>query len=315
MFSKYLKNKKLVVFGLTIIVLAIIGVVVMSDQYLHKSSNFSPSQNSDNIVKLSADMLGSGKPQELHIEQSEEEVAFSLYQDDQLVAQRVYDDRTIRAAEDYSLIKFDANSPTEYLVWKQMAGPHQRELYVLMVYQGNFYTIPSGDFTKKVWYEPFWNNRDDFFINDLEGDGLLEIFEYTDEYPPDAPRLSNPELEQITSDAFAKNNIEGATDSMIEILYRENNGEGRGRKVLWAIHTFEPGDPPLFRKQTGEEFTDQADKLLGAYSMVRDNVSPEQGLQEIISKDRLTQDSIDFNLFVRLFWTSGMPYETPMELD
>ncbi len=314
MFSKYLKNIKLVVFVLTIIVLAIIGVVVMSDQYLHKSSGSSPSQNSDNIVKLSADMLGTGKPQELRIQQGEEGVIFSLYAEDKLVTQRVYDDGTIRAADDYSLVKFDASSPTDYLVWKQMAGPHQSELFVLMVIQGNFYSIPSGDFTKKVWYEPFWNNRDDFFINDLEGDGLLEIFEYTDEYPPDAPRLSNPELEQITSDAFAKYNIEEATDSMIEILNRENNGEGRGRKVLWAIHTFEPGDPPLFRKLIGVEFSDQADRLLGAYSMVRNNVSPEQSLQEIISKDQLSQDSIDFNLFVRSFWTSGMPYETEMKL-
>lgn len=286
----------------------------MSDQYLHKSSGSSPSQNSDNIVKLSADMLGTGKPQELRIQQGEEGVIFSLYAEDKLVTQRVYDDGTIRAADDYSLVKFDASSPTDYLVWKQMAGPHQSELFVLMVIQGNFYSIPSGDFTKKVWYEPFWNNRDDFFINDLEGDGLLEIFEYTDEYPPDAPRLSNPELEQITSDAFAKYNIEEATDSMIEILNRENNGEGRGRKVLWAIHTFEPGDPPLFRKLIGVEFSDQADRLLGAYSMVRNNVSPEQSLQEIISKDQLSQDSIDFNLFVRSFWTSGMPYETEMKL-
>ena len=315
MFSHSIKNKKLVAFVLTVIALAVTGLVLISDQYFHKSPDSSPSQEIDAIVKLSADMLGTGMPQELHIQQGEDGVLFSLYAEDKLVTQRVYDDGTIRAADDYSLVKFDANSPTDYLVWKQIAGPHQYELYVLMVYQDNFFTIPSGDFTKKVWYEPFWNNRDDFFINDLEGDGLLEIFEYTDEYPPDAPRLSNPELEQITSDAFAKYNIEEATDSMIEILRRENNGEGRGRKVLWAIHSFEPGDPPLFRKLTGKEFADQADRLLGAYSMVRDNVSPEQGLQEIISKDRLTQDSIEFNQFVRLFWTRGVPYEKSMDLD
>jgi len=99
-------------------------------------------------------------------------------------------------------------------------------------------------------------------------------------------------------------------DDMWKIVSRENSGIGRGRKVIWNVYTRRNQDPLLFQKSNKEEYEKLTSNIIKAMKQVNET---NQGTEQLISKYDLTQDSIDFNNFVRNFWTQGYPYAQPFD--
>lgn len=263
--------------------------------------------------EFEADMLGLGSAQMVQVIQNDNSVEFRLIHDNQEVSRSLFDDGSIKPSPTHSIIQLDNSSSKEFIRWDQVVGPHQTETFILTVHEGNFYTIPSGDFANRVWYQPFWNIRGKLVIGDLNGDGLSEIVEFVDEYPPESPRLIDEELEKITIDSFQDKGVAEMAEEAWTIVSRENYGEGRGRKVVWGIHTFVPSNPPFIRKLEGNQFDQIAKIIIEASNSVNDT-TPNYETESIISKYQLVQDSIDFNQFVRQFWTHDFPYEKPMQI-
>ena len=128
----------------------------------------------------------------------------------------------------------------------------------------------------------------------------MEVIEFAEEYPPDSPRLVDPEAEKKTMEVFGDNG-----EDAIKVFTRENYGIGRGRKVIWSIYSFtDKRETPVFVKLQGEEFETLVDKLIGAANEVEKNT--------FMKYTDLKQDSIDFNIFVRKFWNQGSEYEFPL---
>jgi hypothetical protein len=268
--------------------------------------------NSGRVESIEADLLGTGNKQLVEIHQTDNEVVFKIKNNNEIIVSHEFS-QILRPSTTYSVLQLNANNPKEYIRWDQIAGPHQWETLFITLHDSKLYTIPSGDFEKEVWYQRFWTSRDELIVWDINGDGLMEIIEFVDEYPPSAPRLEDEEIKNITLREFSKTHPEEIVgESAWKIVSRENYGVGRGAKVIWNIHTFVDGRVPMIRKLDGKEYSEYEDLLLNYVQVAR----KDQGviLPILVSKNDLSSDSIEFNNFVRTFWTVGVPNEEPMEL-
>jgi len=218
----------------------------------------------------------------------------------------------------FKIVKLNENSPKEYLQWDMATGPHQIQTVFLTVIGDLIQPIYSMDFEKKTMYFPFYNSRGSLIVSDANYDGLVEIIENVDEYPVNAPRLENPEIENIVREAASNHNLsEDATKGLVEIMTRENYGKGRGKKAIMAIHSFVDEEIPYFRRLPPDEYEEIAGKLVFASEEVAEEIKNDktyEGLttEIMIRYSDLEQDSKDFNEFVRNFWTFGRIYEFPI---
>jgi len=213
----------------------------------------------------------------------------------------------------YKVIKLNENSQKQYLQWDMATGPHHVETVFLTIVDGKIYPIYSVDFEKNTLYTPFYNSRGGIVVDDLNKDGLKEIIENVDEYPINAPRLQDPNIEKAIREGFSKVGLsEDIIKSDIEIVTRENYGKGRGRKVIMAIHSFVDEDPAFFLKLTGIEYEKLAGPLINAANKLSQNSTGVDGLMRYSD---LEQESKDFNAFVRDFWTHGRPFEITITED
>jgi len=269
------------------------------------NTDFSGEENPE-VTTLVGNLLGTASIQRIIISVGERKVKIEVYDNDTLVASNVFADGIVRPSTQFSLIKIDENDSREYIRWDQYAGPHQVETLILTVANDIVRPVITADYENEQWYMPFWSSRDNTYIGDEDGDGVAEIIEFVDEFPPDAPRLVDSELEKITKNEFP----EDMKDNVWRIVSRENYGEGMGRKVIWNIYTLRNKDPLIFQKADREEYERITSSILKATKLVNDTV---EGTPEIISRFDLSQDSIDFNNFVRDFWTQGQPYTEPFD--
>jgi len=218
----------------------------------------------------------------------------------------------------FKIVKLNENSPKEYLQWDMATGPHQIQTVFLTVIGDLIQPIYSMDFEKKTMYFPFYNSRGSLIVSDANYDGLVEIIENVDEYPVNAPRLEDPEIENIVREAASNHNLsEDATKGLVEIMTRENYGKGRGKKAIMAIHSFVDEEIPYFRRLPPDEYEVIAGKLVFASEEVAEEIKNDktyEGLttEIMIRYSDLEQDSKDFNEFVRNFWTFGRIYEFPI---
>ena len=218
----------------------------------------------------------------------------------------------------FKIVKLNENSSKEYLQWDMVTGPHQIQTVFLTVIGDLIQPIYSMDFEKKTMYFPFYNSRGSLIVSDANYDGLVEIIENVDEYPVNAPRLENPEIENIVREAASNHNLsEDATKGLVEIMTRENYGKGRGKKAIMAIHSFVDEEIPYFRRLPPDEYEVIAGKLVFASEEVAEEIKNDktyEGLttEIMIRYSDLEQDSKDFNEFVRNFWTFGRIYEFPI---
>lgn len=269
---------------------------------------------------IEVNFLGIDKPQQVFIEKSGDGAKIKLKKDGKLLDEVNYPRDTFGQLANPEIVKFNDRSNKEYLVWTDSVGPHQYEVTVMAANEEQITMLYAADFEQKTWYAPFWVSRGNkVLIKDINNDGLKEIVEFTDEYPVNAPRLNDSEVEKITREVFSENEIgKEKTDQMWKIVRRENNGLGRGFRVAWSIYSFVDSEKPYFKKLNNQEYEEMVKILLkdspayhgkSKFSMnPKDGLftlDPEVDLSDTISRSQLSKDSIEFNEFVRKFWAGG----------
>lgn len=216
----------------------------------------------------------------------------------------------------FEVVKLDEKSQKEYLKWDMVTGPHHIETVFLSLYAGKIRPVFSMNFKDESMYTPFYTSRDELILLDIDGDKLSEVIEFVDEYPADAPRLNNPEIEKLVADLYSKDDIsEEYVKAHVEIVKRENHGLGRGRIVILGIHSFVDDKPPYFKKLEENEYPKLTDFLIKYYAkqpVKYDNETSSLVDNRIIKYSELNDDSKNFNDLVRFIWTFGRPYTLPM---
>lgn len=298
------------------IIIIFLLVLVIYIRFGHKEATKLPEDSDTTMQVIEADLLGIGSKQQIQIIAPKTGMELRVLNNGQIVASKIISPNQSKPSIECTSIKLNLNQTKDYLRCDEYTGPHHIETRLLTIHQGNLYTIPSGDFEKKVWYEPFWASRDKVVISDVNSDGFAEIIEFVSEYPTDSPPLNDPEIEQITRREFEKQGIsQELTENAIKILRRENYGKGIGRKVIWGIHTFTDNKTPLIRRVTEEEFDQIASDIVAANTITANKLDKNkngQYVSEIIKVTDLDQESIDFNNLVRKTFGYSDVYEYPM---
>lgn len=256
------------------------------------------SESNTTTEYIEGDFLGTGSKQQIAITMDERSVKIEAFENGSVISSGLFDNGPLKPSSAYSVIKINQNKPREYIRWDQFVGPHQAETFMLTINPNRVILASAADNESEVWYAPFWSSRGNTYIGDIDSDGIAEVIEYVDEFPPNAPRLVDPEIEKITRSEFP----DELEDDMWSIVSRENSGEGRGRKVIWNVYTVTNEDPLLFEKANKEKYEKLTADIFNAMDMLNQEV---EGSEEVMSKFDLAQDSIDFNNFVRNFWTQG----------
>jgi len=297
-----LKSKKALFFS--VLVLIVIGIYFAVTIKSPKVTNQKPtetSQSSDSVPSFEADLDGDGIKEILKIITSENgQTILETYNTHGEIIAAVPQEKPIPEPFSYKVIKLNLSSDKEYIQWNRTAGAHQMETVFLTMNTGEILPIYGIDEIKNTAYLPFYTSRGDIVVGDLNDDGKMEVIEFAEEYPPDSPRLVDPEAEKKTMEVFGDNG-----EDAIKVFTRENYGKGRGRKVIWSIYSFtDVKETPIFVKLQGNDFETLADKLVAAANEVEKDT--------FMKYTDLTQDSIDFNIFVRKFWNQGAEYEFPL---
>lgn len=300
---------------LLILLIRFISGIFIYKQIDSRSAVTKKNEGSIENPKISIDMLGTGVAQKAYISYSDNEILIQVKDGDELVAKEELEKGKFKEPIVLSGVKLSTSDPKEYLHWVQTAGPHQFESFFFTVDNGKVVNLLGADLESELWYAPFWTSRgSDILIKDIDEDGFKEVVEFVDEYPPEAPRLIDDEIKQITKNEFD----DDVEDDMWEIISRENSGEGRGFRAVWNIYSFVDAEKPYFRKLNNEELEDMTRILLKAspaylgdstFSMNTEEglftPDPETDLSDTISRSQLTDNSIEFNEFVRDFWAGG----------
>ena len=139
----------------------------------------------------------------------------------------------------------------------------------------------------------FWSGQaETLIVEDLDKDGVLEVVEIVDEYPKDGP-IDN-DIQEAVNKEFADLGQDMA-DGMIRIAKREQGG--RGNRVIWGVYSYN-GD--IFEKQLGEEY-EKYYQLVDKY-LQRSNTD----YPTIMRKNDMSKGSLEYNEFMKDFWTSGL---------
>ncbi|MDO8658159.1 MAG: hypothetical protein Q7K55_05435 [Candidatus Levybacteria bacterium] len=137
----------------------------------------------------------------------------------------------------------------------------------------------------------FWSGEIGGLVaKDLDNDGALEIVETVDEYPKDGSITAD--IEKIINEQF-KDLGQDAVNGMIRIAKREQGG--RGNKAIWGVYRFNGN---FFEEQTGVNY-DKYYTLVSKYLKTTYPTYPTT-----MKKNAMSKDSVDYNLFMRQFWTN-----------
>lgn len=304
---------------LLIVLLVIASVSLFYTQSNNSSSDVIESAVSGDVM-ANVDLLGTGTPQQVYVDYLDGKTIIEVRENNQVVAQTELGSYGLKEASELTGVKLSNSSNKEYLHWVQIAGPHHFESIFFTIYDGQVRALMAADLEEETWYMPFWVSRgQDILVKDIDNDDLLEIVEFVDEYPEDAPRLVDVEIEKITKNEFD----EDTKDDMWEIVSRENSGLGRGFRVAWNIYSFVDVDKPYFKKLNSEEYDEMVGVLLkdspAFLGTATFSINPEEGLftadpavslEDTISRNQIGDDSREFNNFVRDFWAGGY-YQEP----
>lgn len=336
----FLKNKKFIipVSLVVIIVLGFFAVSILSPvDKISDQENEVLGEKQSNVTEESIiiDFDGDGIGEILNVSEKEgevvaKEVNMELFDSEGNKIAELWDGINLYPTTLYKIVKLNENSEREYLQWDMAVGPHQIETVFLTIVSDMVHPIYSIDFENNTMYTPFYTSRGSLVVADANYDGLVEIIENVDEYPVDAPRLEDPEIENMIREQFASEGVDFIEDNtkelvekddvitggMLKIIKRENNGIGRGRKTLMAIHSFVEAETPFFRRLPEDEYEEIAGPIVAAsQDIASQDIEAPEGWEtdSMLRYSDLEQDSRDFNDFVRDFWTHGRPYENTIE--
>jgi len=274
-----IKNKKLL---FPVLFLSIIAVIFAFITISKRKNDISatPVENNSKINEdsIMVDFYGDGIKEVLNvIEKETGMVNMELFDLEGNKIAGLLDGLYLHNTTLFKIVKLNENSPKEYLQWDMATGPHQIQTVFLTVIGDLIQPIYSIDFEKKTMYFPFYNSRGSLIVSDANYDGLVEIIENVDEYPVNAPRLENPEIENIVREAASNHNLsEDATKGLVEIMTRENYGKGRGKKAIMAIHSFVDEEIPYFRRLPPDEYEVTAGKLVSASEEVAEEIKNDK---------------------------------------
>jgi len=323
----FLKNKKFFIVSILLLLL-IVGA------FLTISANKTSVPDSEDTVlgdeasprnenSIIIDFDGDGIGEILNVSEKEgevvvKEVSMEVYNSEGTKIAELWDGINLYPTTLYKVVKLNEDSDKEYLQWDMAVGPHEIETVFLTIVEDMVHPIYSIDFENNTMYTPFYTSRGSLVVADADYDGLVEIIENVDEYPVDAERLDDPEIEQMIKEQFSDQGLDQASiDGFTEIAMRENYGKGRGKKAILAIHSFVDAETPFFRRLPTDEYEEIAGKLVAASEAIAnaEEQPPEgSGIESdaFVRYSDLDQDSKDFNNFVRDFWTHGRPFITEL---
>jgi len=317
----FIKNKKFIIFSLILLLLLIVSFLTLSVNKTDVLDSEDPvldektSPRTENSIFIDFD--GDGTKEILNFTEVEGEVfarevnmeAFD-YNGNKIA--ELLDRTHLYPTSLYKIVKLNENSNKEYLQWDMLVGPHQIETTFLTLFEGKVYPLYSADLENNTIYTPFYTSRGELTVADFNGDGLVEVIENVDEYPVNAPRLEDPDIDSMISEQFSAQGLDSELiEGFTEIVKRENYGKGRGRKTILAIHSFVDGEEPHFRRLPSDEYEEIAGRLIAASQEVEKKAKDSNSdweSESLVRYSDLDQDSKDFNDFVRYFWTRGRPY-------
>lgn len=299
-------NNRVPIF-IIILIVFVLGFYVFSNQKRNNTKSLDQAKkiNADKYLKV--DFEGKGNPALLDIQQLEK--GFRVFTK---TGEEIYfNDAFPRVTSSYKIVKLNKNNKKEYLQWDNIVGPHETQTFFYTLIKGRLQPLPAFDFETNIYTLAFYTSRNDLGVGDFTSDGLSEVVENVDELPTDAPRLNNPDIEEKIRETFSKEGLsEKEMQDWIKIADRENYGKGRGGVVIWSIHSFVESEFPFFRKLSVNDYNEIADRYVSAMNQVFEKTKVNSKLMKV---NNLSKDSIDFNYFVRDFWTKGNNYELPIK--
>lgn len=293
---------------LIVLSIILIGIYFYTSQQKEDTAPATQVDQPTEIEQLLVDFDGSGKPTELTIQEFDEGYKLFNSSGTELFFN---DDVYPRSMSQYKVVRLNEESKKEYIQWDNIVGPHQTQTFFYTMFNNNLQAIPAFDFENNTHRYAFYNSRNELGVGDFTKDGLVEVVETVDEYPPDAPRLDTSDLDKVFRETFNKEGLsEDDMEDFIEIVRRENNGIGRGGVVIWSIYSFVESEAPFFRKLDSDEYNEIANRYVSAMNEAFQKTDVDSKLMKISD---LEQGSIDFNTFVRDVWTHGNNYEYTTE--
>lgn len=253
-----------------------------------------------------ADLDGDGEKEILRLtfsnpdeeEKFDEEVSLVAYDKDGNEIGRLPEEMPINqplsdSAIVYTPVKKEKN---QFVSYEFFVGPHSSET----MFFGLFDLEAGGKGILPVCLTPdvksaydclFWSGEVESLVaDDFDGDGYIEVIEMVDEYPKEGETTS--EIKDIVKKEFQEENVENEAEGMIKILKREQGG--RGNRVIWGIYRY---NGEIFEKQLGTSY-DTYYKLISSY--IR-RLYPDYPV--IMKKSEISKDSLEYNEFMRNFWT------------
>jgi len=228
------------------------------------------------------------------------QVSLVAYDKDNKEIGRLPDDLPINepmsgTARVYTPIK---NDKKQFVSYEFMVGPHSSEtmFFGLFDLKDDKMGILPVCLTKNVKGAPdclFWSGEvGELVVDDFDNDGVLEVAEMVDEYPTDGTLTK--EAEDAVNKVF-KDSDEDTYSGMMRIPKRESGG--RGNRVIWGIYKY---NDSYFEKQLDKDY----DKY---YVLVKDyirNLYPNYPI--IMKKSEMSKDSLEYNEFMKDFWTGSL---------
>jgi len=257
------------------------------------------------IEEKYVDLNGDGQQEILrlttkYIDEENTEVSLIVYDKNNKEIGRLPDDLPINepmsdTARVFTPIKKDKK---QFVSYEFIVGPHSSEtmFFGLFDFKDGGMGILPVCLTEDVNDASdclFWSGEvGDLWADDYDKDGILEIVEMVDEYPKDGPLTE--EIINSTKETF--NNLgEKASDGALRVLKREQGG--RGNKVIWGIYKY---NDTYFEKQLGKDY----DKY---YVLAKDSISNlYTKYPTIMKKSEMSKDSVEYNEFMKNYWTGNI---------
>lgn len=187
-------------------------------------------------------------------------------------------------SESIKTYSLDANNPREYFSFDFIAGPHQSETMFFRLRDDLILPVCHEDEVSGPYDCLFYSGNTGYLpVEDLDGDGFVELIETIDEYPG-TEELDSEETNAVEQ-AFGDQDLEDITDEAKMVAEREKGG--RGRMVVWAIYSFD-----------GTGFVQQTDNNYERYyGLIGDLIENK------MRKSELSEDSLEYIQLSKDFWS------------
>lgn len=293
--------KKPILITILIGLLVVVGyIVVTKNKPLQKTENVIPITDSIS-EEVKADLNGDGNQETLRLSytNSEKEPVVSLIALDKngkeigkLPTSMPIQIPMLKSGKVHTPVKKDKN---QFVSFDFSVGPHSSETMFFGLFElktGGMGVLPIclTDNVNGASDCLFWSGEvGELAAKDLDNDGNLEVVETVDEYPKDGQITTA--TEKIINDEF-KDMGQDAVSGMTRIAKREQGG--RGNKVVWEVYRFNGN---FFEEQTGTNYN----KYYTLASQYLKTTYPTY--PSIMKRTTMSKESLDYNLFMRKFWT------------